>query len=206
MIAAGALIGMGVAGFWPMLFAAIAGAVVGDGFSYWIGYRYRDRLRVVWPFRRHPEWLALGESFFHRHGGKSILFGRFVGPVRPIIPVMAGMLGMRVALFYTAHILSAFVWAPGYLLPGMAFGASLALAGKVAARLTLLLVLLGALIGLVLWLVRWLFRALSPRAGLMVQGLLAWGGRHPRLNRIIGGDPRPVPAGTENAADFWRPR
>lgn len=187
MIAVGALIGMGVVGFWPILFAAIAGAVVGDGLSFWFGHHYRDRLRIVWPFSRHPEWLTRGESFFHRHGGKSILFGRFVGPVRPIIPVVAGMLGMRPAAFYLANILSALAWAPGYLLPGMAFGASLALAGEVAVRLAVLLLLFGGLIWFVLWFIRWLFHELSPRAGLMAQELLAWGGRHPRANGIIGG-------------------
>lgn len=187
MISAGALIGMGIVGFWPILFAAVAGAIAGDGLSFWLGHHYRDRLRTFWPFRDHPQWLSLGEKYFHRHGGKSILFGRFVGPVRPFVPVVAGMLGMQPRAFYTANILSAFVWAPGYLLPGMAFGASLALAGEVALRLVVLLVLFGALIWFVLWSMRRLFVELSPRAGLMAQALLDWGGRHPKLNRLIGG-------------------
>jgi len=187
MISAGALIGMGIVEFWPILLAAITGAIVGDGLSFWLGHRYRDRLRTFWPFRNHPQWLTLGEKYFDRHGGKSILFGRFVGPVRPFIPVVAGMLGMHPRAFYIANILSALVWAPGYLLPGMAFGASLALAGEVALRLVVLLVLIGALTWLVLWSIRRLFIALSPRAGLMAQSLLDWGGRHPNLNRLIGG-------------------
>ena len=187
MISIGALIGMGIVGFWPVLFAAIAGAIVGDGLSFWLGHHYRDRLRTFWPFRDHPQWLNLGEIYFYRHGGKSILFGRFVGPVRPFIPVVAGMLGMQPRAFYIANILSALVWAPGYLLPGMAFGASLTLASEVALRLVVLLVLIGALTWLIWWSIHRLFIALSPRAGLMAQSLLDWGGRHPQLNRLIGG-------------------
>jgi undecaprenyl-diphosphatase len=187
MISVGATIGIGIVGFWPILFAAVAGAIVGDGLSFWLGHHYRDRLRSFWPFRNHPQWLNLGERFFNRHGGKSILFGRFVGPVRPFIPVVAGMLGMQPRTFYLANILSALVWAPGYLLPGMAFGASLAVAGEVALRLAVLLVLIGALAWLVFWSIRRLFIALSPRAGQMVQSLLNWGRRHPALNRYIGG-------------------
>ena len=186
MVAAGALIALGALDFWSTLFAAVAGAIAGDGISYWLGHHYRDQLRTVWPFRRHPEWLLRGESFFRRHGGKSVLFGRFVGPVRPIIPVVAGMLGMRPAAFYGVNVLSALAWAPAYLLPGMAFGASLALAGVVAARLAVLLVLLGALTWFLLWIIRWSFRVLSPRATQMVEWFLAWGGGHPRLNKIIG--------------------
>lgn len=187
MVSFGALIGMGIVGFWPVLFAAFTGAIVGDGLSFWLGHHYSDRLRTFWPFRNHPQWLNLGERYFYRHGGKSILFGRFVGPVRPFIPVVAGMLGMQPRAFYIANILSALVWAPAYLVPGMAFGASLALAGEVALRLVVLLVLIGALSGLVFWSIRWLFIELSPRAGLMARALLDWGRRHPQLNRLIGG-------------------
>jgi membrane protein DedA with SNARE-associated domain/membrane-associated phospholipid phosphatase len=187
IIATGALIGMGLVGFWPILFAAVTGAIVGDGLSFWLGHHYRDRLRGIWPFRNHPQWLARGESYLHRHGGKSILFGRFVGPVRPFVPLVAGMLDMRPRAFYLANILSALVWAPAYLLPGMAFGASLALAGEVALRLVVLLVLLGALTWFVTWSIRRAYLELSPRAGLMTQWLVAWSGRHPGLNRLIGG-------------------
>ncbi len=187
MIAAGALVALGAMEFWPTLFVAVAGAIVGDGISYWIGRHYRDRLRTLWPFRRYPGWLSRGEEFFSRHGGKSVLLGRFVGPVRPVIPVVAGMLGMRPAAFYGVNILSALAWAPAYLLPGMAFGASLALAGEVAVRLVVLLVLIAALALFVSWAVRRLFLVLQPRAALMTQWFLAWSGRHPRLQKHLGG-------------------
>lgn len=187
MIAAGALIALGMMAFWPVLLAAVAGAIVGDGISFWIGRRYRAGLRSLWPLCRHPQWLSRGERYFHRHGGKSVLFGRFVGPVRPVVPLVAGMLGMKPAAFVSMNVLSAIAWAPVYLLPGMAFGASLALAGVVAARLTVLLVLLAALAWLVLSIVRWLFRVLSPRAGVMARSLLSWGSRHRWMNQTIRG-------------------
>ena len=187
MVAAGALIASGAISFWPTLFASVAGAIAGDGISYWIGRHYRERLRTLWPFHRHPQWLSRGENFFLRHGVKSVLFGRFVGPMRPIIPVVAGMLGMRPVAFYAVNVSSALVWAPAYLLPGMAFGASLAVAGMVAVRLAALLVLLGTLIWLVLWIIHRLFDLLSPRAALRSQRLIAWGERHPRANMIISG-------------------
>lgn len=187
MVGAGALVGMGVVNFWPMLFAAIAGAVAGDGISFWIGHHFKQELRRVWPFSRYPRWLERGERYFHRHGGKSVLFGRFVGPVRPFVPVVAGMLGMRPGLFYGVNLLSAVLWAPSYLLPGMAFGASLALAGAVAARLAALLLLLGAITWFVLWFMHRLYLLLAPRAGRLAEFLLDWGGHHPRLHPAIRG-------------------
>jgi undecaprenyl-diphosphatase len=77
--------------------------------------------------------LRNGEAFFYRHGGKSVLFGRFVGPVRPVIPVVAGMLGMGPAHFAVLNVLSAIGWALVYILPGVFFGTSLAMAGRSAA-------------------------------------------------------------------------
>jgi undecaprenyl-diphosphatase len=187
MVAAGAFIALGALEFWPTLLVATAGAITGDGISFWLGHRYRDRIRSVWPFRRHPDWLTRGEQFFHRHGGKSVLLGRFVGPVRPIIPVVAGMFGMQPVLFYAINVLSALVWAPAYLLPGMAFGASLSLASAVAARLALLLGLFVVLAVLGVWSIRWISRVLPPRAARLAERLTAWSNRHPRTQRIIGG-------------------
>ncbi|MFZ0487486.1 MAG: DedA family protein, partial [Arenicellales bacterium] len=89
MLAAGALIALGAMSFWTTTLLAVAGAIAGDGISFWIGRRYRDRLRGVWPFHRHPDWLSRGEAFFERHGGKSVVFGRFVGPVRAFVPIVA---------------------------------------------------------------------------------------------------------------------
>jgi len=187
MIGAGALIGVGVAGFWPTLIAAVVGAVVGDGLSFWLGRHYRERLPGLWPFRNHPRWLELGERYFHRHGGKSILLGRFVGPVRPFVPAVAGMLEMSPRRFVFTNVLSALVWAPAYLLPGIVFGASVALAGQVAARLVVMLLLLGALVWLTLWSIRRIYLLMSPRAGEMTQAMLAWGRRYPVVNRLVGG-------------------
>lgn len=154
MLTAGALIATGALSFWPTMGWAVCGAVLADGLSFWIGHRFKDHIRSFSLFARYPEVLTRGEEFFNRHGGKSVFFGRFVGPVRPVIPIVAGMMGMGHTRFTVYNILSALGWAPAYLLPGMAFGASLALAGEVAERLAILLVLL-MLLG---WLVFSVFR------------------------------------------------
>ncbi|WP_456386512.1 VTT domain-containing protein [Desulfolithobacter sp.] len=139
MLTAGALIAAGALSFWPTMAWAVFGAVLADGLSYWLGHYYKDNIRSLRIFAKHQDMLAKGESFFHRHGGKSVFFGRFIGPIRPVIPLVAGMLGMDPVHFTFYNVLSALGWAPAYLLPGMAFGASLALAGEVAKRLAILI-------------------------------------------------------------------
>lgn len=143
MFGAGALIATGSLPFWPLAAWAAAGAVVGDGISFWLGRRFDRHLEAVWPFRRNPALLARAVSFFRRHGGKSVLLGRFIGPIRPVIPAVAGMLGMGAGRFFAINLLSALLWAPAYLLPGMAFAASMALAAAVLTRLLILVVGVG---------------------------------------------------------------
>lgn len=121
----GAFIGTGHLGLWPTMIAAVLGAIIGDGLSYWVGQRFQQGIRGWWVFRKFPETIMRCEKFFAKHGGISVVIGRFVGPVRPMIPVIAGMMKMPPGYFYTVNIISALLWAPVYLLPGYLFGNTL---------------------------------------------------------------------------------
>ena len=90
MTAIGILAGSGIMRLDLTLIAATLGAVCGDSLSYALGYFYSEQLAFIWPFRSNPKWLLYGKEFFARHGGKSVLIGRFVGPLRSLIPVIAG--------------------------------------------------------------------------------------------------------------------
>jgi membrane protein DedA with SNARE-associated domain len=179
----GALVAVGSLDLWITLVCAAFGAVAGDVVSFWLGRHFKEGLRTVWPFSRYPLLLGRGESFFQRHGGKSVLFGRFVGPIRAIVPAIAGMVGMSPLRFLIIDTLSAIAWAPAYIVPGIVFAASLGLAAAVATRLAVLLVLLIVLLWLTVWLVRRTVGFLQPRATRMVTEILNWS----RGRRVIGG-------------------
>ena len=185
MMGVGALIGAGVLPFWSMAAWAVAGAIAGDGISYWVGYRYRERLRGIWPLSKKPQLLDKGEVFFARHGGKSVLFGRFVGPLRPVIPAVAGMMEMPLGRFLLVNVVSALAWAPVTLLPGMVLGASLSLAAAVAGRLAVFVVLLLVLLWLVVLISQWLYRYLSPRALKIMTACLDWAKNHRYLGPVV---------------------
>jgi len=184
MFGIGALVAADSIPFWWAMAWAVAGAVAGDGFSFWLGRHYRQRLTAVWPFSRYPRSLTQGMDFFQKYGGKSVAIGRFFGPVRAVIPLVAGMMGMRPWRFLVANLLSALAWAPAYLLPGVVFGASLELASEVALRLVVLLVLLLLGIWLVGWLIHRLFLLLQPHSHSLVQWLHRLGEEHPRAHTI----------------------
>ena len=122
LLGIGVLIGVGILDFWSMCLWAIAGAIIGDGLSYWLGHHF-DYLTERWRwFRLHPDHLQKGVAFFDQYGEISVALGRFFGPIRAVVPLVAGLMRMPPRRFYTANILSALVWAPAYLAPGMLFG------------------------------------------------------------------------------------
>jgi len=184
MFGIGALVGGGALPLWSTLVWAAIGAIAGDGVSFWLGRHFHQRIRVMWPMRTHPELLAQAIDFFHRHGGKSVLLGRFVGPIRPVIPVVAGMLDMPTNRFLVANVISGLLWAPVYVLPGMVFAASLGIAAEVATRLALLLGMLLTLLLLVLWLTHRAFNLYHRHAHRLLRHALAWADRHPRLGHL----------------------
>lgn len=183
LFGAGALIATGDLAFWPVAGAAVLGAVLGDAFSYWLGRRYGPLLQRRWPLNRYPKQLAQGIAFFARYGGKSVVLGRFFGPGRAIVPLVAGMLQMPPGRFALANLGSALAWGPAYLAPGILLGASLKLAAEAATRLAILLLILIALAWLAAESARRLYLLISPRASAWLQVLLRWGDLHPLLGR-----------------------
>jgi len=154
MTAIGTLAGAGIIPLWPTLFWAVMGAIVGDGISYWLGHYFKNSLRKIWPFKNNPELLEKGELFVHKYGVMSVFIGRFVGPVRAMVPLVAGMLGMKPLQFTIANVISAIGWAPLYMAPGILLGAaSLELPPDIAVHVILVLFLIFLFILLCAWLV-----------------------------------------------------
>jgi membrane protein DedA with SNARE-associated domain len=82
-------------------------------------------------------FLEKGKVFFENHGGKSVFLGRFMGPLRPIIPFVAGAMHMRVRRFLFWNITSAFFWSIFYLYLGYFFGEVWASVEKWTGRISL---------------------------------------------------------------------
>lgn len=180
----GALVALGVMDFWVCVLMAATGAVLGDLLTYWIGRRYGPALFSIPLLARYPEALARGQRFFQRHGGKSVILGRIIGPTRPLMPAIAGAYGMRLPVFLGFDLVGALAFAVIYTLPGVVFGASLSLAAEVATRMVVML--LAVVLGL--WLIAWAVGRgvvyVQGHAEQWVVGLLDWSRRHRRLGRL----------------------
>jgi membrane protein DedA with SNARE-associated domain len=104
--------------FWQLWLAGAAGAAIGDCVSYAVGRIFRDDVHRIWPLTKYPELIPKGRAMFERWGVWSILAGKFIGGLRPFIPVVAGMMAMPWLLFLIGSVVSSLLWAGIFLSPG----------------------------------------------------------------------------------------
>jgi membrane protein DedA with SNARE-associated domain len=97
--------------FWTVVAAAGIGAALGDWLSYWVGRKLERTVQHVWPLSRHPDLIPKGEAFIKKWGALGIFIGRFSGPLRASVPLVAGIFEMPFWRFQAANWVSAFVWA-----------------------------------------------------------------------------------------------
>ncbi len=101
----------------PAIIAAGLGGSLGYAVSFWIGRYFKDSVHKIWPFTTRPHLITQAEEFFATYGAFGVFLGHFFGPVRAVIPVVAGMFRMRELPFQVANIASAFIWAAGVIGP-----------------------------------------------------------------------------------------
>jgi membrane-associated protein len=131
-----------------MLAVAWLAAALGDLASYALGRRLGR------PFlERHgarvgvtPARLARVDGFFARHGGRTILIGRFVGLVRAVAPFSAGAADLPLRGFLPWSLLGTALWAWAFTLVGYAFSSSFSAAAGVLTHGALALAVVAALV------------------------------------------------------------
>lgn len=110
---------------WLILIASI-GAICGDSAGYFIG-RYGG-LKFIRRFGRYfffkESHLEKTQRYFDAHGGKTILFGRFVAVVKSLGPVAAGIGRMPYGTFLFYNVIGSILSVSLYLTLGYFFGAS----------------------------------------------------------------------------------
>ncbi|HBK08700.1 MAG TPA: DedA family protein [Acetobacteraceae bacterium] len=118
LVGGGGIVSAAGIGFWPIWLAAAAGAVIGDWVSYWLGFTYKEAIGGIWPLSRRPSLLLKGRAFFGTWGVAGVFLGRFFGPLRCVMPLVAGICAMPLIPFQVANLTSAVLWATLVLAPG----------------------------------------------------------------------------------------
>jgi membrane-associated protein len=122
LFVAGALCGLGALRLeWlaPLLMLA---AFSGDNTNYWIGRLIGMRLLNHSNRLIKREHLDKTHTFYEKHGGKTILFARFLPIVRTFAPFVAGIGLMRYRLFVLFSALGSLAWIGSLSVAGYFFG------------------------------------------------------------------------------------
>lgn len=157
----------------PYRLAAVVctAAVLGDSAGYFIGRRVGREFILRHPrlFRISKRHMEKADGYFARHGGKTIFFGRWIGFLRSLAPLLAGSARMSYPRFLAYDLAGAISWGVVLTALGFFFGKSYNLVEAWLGRVSLFLLLLFGAAALLWLLGRWLLR----RAGTL--GALAAG-------------------------------
>ncbi len=136
----GALAGQGETSVVLTIGVVWAAALAGDSVSFLLGRRLgREFLLRHGPkVRITHERFARVEDYFSRHGGKTIVIGRFIGLVRALAPFTAGSSGMRYGYYLPFGVVGTGLWAATFVLIGYFASQSLDAAARAAGQGTLL--------------------------------------------------------------------
>jgi membrane protein DedA with SNARE-associated domain/membrane-associated phospholipid phosphatase len=153
VIVGGVIAGQGTIDIVPLIGLTWACCILGDTTSFFVGRRLgRKFLEKHGPMVKIThERLEMVEGYFDRHGGKTILIGRFIGLVRAVAPFIAGSSGMPYRRFIPYSVIGTGLWATAYLLLGFFFYRSLNTVTKVAGQATLAFGVLVAVVVGVIW-------------------------------------------------------
>ena len=123
VIAGGVIAGEGTISLLPLIAIVWICAILGDTTSFYIGRRLgRKFLEKHGPrVKITHERLEQVEGYFDRHGGKTILIGRFIGLVRALAPFIAGSSGLSYRRFIPYSIIGTGLWATIFCTLGYIF-------------------------------------------------------------------------------------
>ena len=110
-MAVGASVSTGALPFLPVWVGAAIGAIIGSSLSFWLGRAFGPRLLTLWPLRDHPHQVQRTRDAFARWGYGILILGHFIGPLRSVVFLFAGMSGLRVLPFAVVNTLGATAWA-----------------------------------------------------------------------------------------------
>src|SRR3954471_12992229 len=136
VIAAGVIAGQGTISLIPLIGLVWVCAVLGDTTSFYIGQRLgRSFLEKHGPrVKISHERLQQVDGYFDRHGGKTILIGRFIGLVRALAPFIAGSSELAYRRFIPFSVVGTGLWSTAFCLLGYIFWQSFDRVANVAGH------------------------------------------------------------------------
>ena len=139
VILGGVIAGQGTISIVPLIGIVWICAISGDSVSFLLGHKFGRQflLRHGPKIRITEERFHKVEDYFDRHGGKTIVIGRFLGFVRPLAPFIAGSSRMTYRRFLPYSVVGTGLWGTTFCLLGYIFWRSFNTVSKIAGQASL---------------------------------------------------------------------
>ena len=100
---------------------AILGAHLGDMGSFLFGKTIGPQILTTKVMLKRQKTIKRSQEFLDKTGSFTVLFGRFIPAVRPIVPFLLGISDLKVVRFYIADVIACLLWglALGFLVTGV---------------------------------------------------------------------------------------
>jgi membrane protein DedA with SNARE-associated domain len=149
VILGGVIAGEGTISIIPLIGIVWVCAIAGDSTSFFIGHKVGRRFMLKHgpKVRITEERFHQVEDYFDRHGGKTIVIGRFLGFVRPLAPFIAGTSRMPYSRFLPYSVVGTGLWGTTFCLIGYIFWRSFDKVSKIVGQATLALGVLAVVAG-----------------------------------------------------------
>ncbi len=193
VVLGGALAAQGLYDISDMMWFIAIGTIIGSQASFWLGKK-GETLFGEGHAVLSTAHLERGQRFFGKYGGASIVIGHFLGPLRPIAPVVAGLSGMGGRRFLMWNVAGGAAYAITMVSVGYFFGTAFTVIGPTTTRVGLFAGAVVVILALLWFLISRLRRgwpfavsilrsvAMAIRDNPEVRALVV---RHPKLFRFL---------------------
>lgn len=115
----GTFIGNGKINFYSAWICGFIGCVFGDWISYYIGYKFHQQIYNLKIFKKNIFLIKKTKKSIIKYCFITIFIGKFIGPIRPFIPIITGTLKLPIKKIILPNLLGCLIWPPLYLIPGI---------------------------------------------------------------------------------------
>ena len=150
LFTAGFISSQGLLPILPLLIGTFICAVAGDNFGYWFGKKTGPALfskEDSLLFKK--KYVFQAQTFYEKHGKKTIIFARFMPIVKTFAPIIAGIGNMHYRTFVFYNIIGGFIWSFGLTLLGYFLGKSVPNADEYLIPIIIVIILASFLPGII---------------------------------------------------------
>jgi membrane-associated protein len=123
LFTSGLLASVGYLNIAILILVCFLGTVLGDNVGYGLGRKYGHKVfKKTDSLFFDSNHIKRAEKFYKAHGGKTVIFGRFLPFIRTAAPILAGVAKMNYRTFVTYNLVGAILWAFSFCMLGYVSG------------------------------------------------------------------------------------